>query len=264
VQGERSLPRVIDRRYGLLALERAQCPDRATAWGMQRGRAAAPLPRWFCTTKHILRPAVVGGALLVLLPDPLAVVRLHREDQIGTGNKLFGQRARSLGIRASGQHVEAAEVLEEVFGSWASQLVGGADKENAHDELIAFDTRKWNPCSRREHLSEVRILAIDQVKSVMGLDEIKTTAYDGDPREMVGRYVNNIHNVPELVVMRKVNWDYVDWLVENGAMSLEKVIPAIQLENPSKPLADVLSTFLHEGCDLRDEMGLPQPPWLIP
>ena len=55
VQGERSLPRVVDRRYDLLALERVQRPDRATAWGMQRGRAAAPLPRWFCTTKHILR-----------------------------------------------------------------------------------------------------------------------------------------------------------------------------------------------------------------
>ncbi|NCO04094.1 MAG: hypothetical protein GW903_07890 [Alphaproteobacteria bacterium] len=47
--------RVIDRRYDLLALTWAQCPERATAWGMQRGRAAVPLPRWFCTTKHILR-----------------------------------------------------------------------------------------------------------------------------------------------------------------------------------------------------------------
>ena len=54
VQGERSLPRVIDRRYGLLALKRVRHPERAMAWGMQRGCAAAPLPRWFCTTKHIL------------------------------------------------------------------------------------------------------------------------------------------------------------------------------------------------------------------
>lgn len=48
--------RVVNRRYGWMALEWAQCPGRATAWGMQRGRAAAPLPRWFCITKHILRP----------------------------------------------------------------------------------------------------------------------------------------------------------------------------------------------------------------
>src|SRR3546814_16526942 len=39
----------------LMALKWVQCPGRATAWGMQRGRAAAPLPRWFCITKHLLR-----------------------------------------------------------------------------------------------------------------------------------------------------------------------------------------------------------------
>ena len=55
VQGERSLPRVIERRYVLLALAWGRSPDRATAWGMQRGYAVGPLPRWFCTTKHILR-----------------------------------------------------------------------------------------------------------------------------------------------------------------------------------------------------------------
>src|SRR3546814_15394712 len=38
-----------------MALKWVQCPGRATAWGMQRGRAAAPLPRWFCITKHLLR-----------------------------------------------------------------------------------------------------------------------------------------------------------------------------------------------------------------
>lgn len=51
VQGERSLPRVFDRRYGLLVLKWAQRPERATAWGMQRGRAAVPLPR--CTKGKI-------------------------------------------------------------------------------------------------------------------------------------------------------------------------------------------------------------------
>jgi len=54
VQGERSLPRVIDRRYGLLALKWVQRPERATAWGMQRGRAAVPLPRWYCKLKIFL------------------------------------------------------------------------------------------------------------------------------------------------------------------------------------------------------------------
>jgi len=75
VQGERSLPRVgfkgghdsphdpwfgaggegrlqalrvVDRRYDLLAQEWVQCPDGATAWGMQRGRAASPLAKMCC------------------------------------------------------------------------------------------------------------------------------------------------------------------------------------------------------------------------
>jgi len=30
---------------------------KARAWGMQRGRAASPLAKWFCTTKHILQSA---------------------------------------------------------------------------------------------------------------------------------------------------------------------------------------------------------------
>ena len=72
--------------------------------------------------------AVVGGALLVLLSDPLAVMRLHREDQIGAGNKLFGQRPWRVGIRSGRKHLEARQALEQVFGGRASQLVGGADE----------------------------------------------------------------------------------------------------------------------------------------
>ena len=55
MQGERSLPRVIDRRYDLLALERVQYPERAMAGGMQRERAAGSLAKIRCTTPHILR-----------------------------------------------------------------------------------------------------------------------------------------------------------------------------------------------------------------
>jgi len=45
VQGERSLPRVVDRRYGLLALKWGQSPARAKAGGMQRERAAGSLAK---------------------------------------------------------------------------------------------------------------------------------------------------------------------------------------------------------------------------
>ena len=64
MQGERSLPRVVDRRYDLLALEWVQRPERATAWGMQRGRAASPLAKMCCSTTHILRALL--SAILTL------------------------------------------------------------------------------------------------------------------------------------------------------------------------------------------------------
>lgn len=34
---------------------KAQCLSHANGWGLQRGRAAAPLPRWSCITGHILQ-----------------------------------------------------------------------------------------------------------------------------------------------------------------------------------------------------------------
>ena len=42
VQGERSLPRVIDRRNGRMALERAGCPDGATGRGDATGARSGP------------------------------------------------------------------------------------------------------------------------------------------------------------------------------------------------------------------------------
>lgn len=48
--------RVVKRRY-VFWLRMAQCLIEAMAWGMQRGRAASPLAKRFCTTKHILQCA---------------------------------------------------------------------------------------------------------------------------------------------------------------------------------------------------------------
>jgi hypothetical protein len=42
-----------------LARFEALCRGSAIAWGMQRGRAAAPLPRWCGSTTHILRTALL-------------------------------------------------------------------------------------------------------------------------------------------------------------------------------------------------------------
>lgn len=86
--------------------------------------------------------------------------------------------------------------------------------------------------------------------------------YPGESGKEVGRYLTNAMGHKEIVVMRKVHWDYLDWLIERGAMRLEAVIPAIQEELPSMDLGTALMTWLSEVCDEREQMGLPQPSWL--
>lgn len=46
------------KRRTFLWCDEARCRGSATAWGMQRGRAAAPLPRLRCITPHILHVAL--------------------------------------------------------------------------------------------------------------------------------------------------------------------------------------------------------------
>lgn len=58
-EGRLQVLRVVDRRYGLLALKWVQYPERANAGGMQRERAAGSLAKRCCTTTHILRFALL-------------------------------------------------------------------------------------------------------------------------------------------------------------------------------------------------------------
>ena len=46
------------KRRTFLWCDEARCRGSATAWGMQRGRAAVPLPRLRCITPHILHVAL--------------------------------------------------------------------------------------------------------------------------------------------------------------------------------------------------------------
>lgn len=48
------------KRRTFLWCDEARCRGSATAWGMQRGRAAVHLPRLRCTTPHILHVAVTA------------------------------------------------------------------------------------------------------------------------------------------------------------------------------------------------------------
>ena len=77
MQGERSLPRVVDRRYDLWLLNGFNAQEEPQAGGMQRGRGAGPLAKLFCTTKHSLRSD---------LTEPLVsrgghVLQTYRQDQ---------------------------------------------------------------------------------------------------------------------------------------------------------------------------------------
>jgi hypothetical protein len=86
--------------------------------------------------------------------------------------------------------------------------------------------------------------------------------YPGESGKPVGRYLTNAMGVKEIVVMRKVHWDYLDWLIERGAGDLSEVITAIQEEQPSMELGEALMTYLSEVCALREELGAAQPSWL--
>ena len=86
--------------------------------------------------------------------------------------------------------------------------------------------------------------------------------FPAESGQLVGRHLTNAMGYKESVVMRKVHWDYLDWLIERGAMRLEAVISSIQEEQPSMELGEALMTWLSEVCEDREELGLPQPTWL--
>lgn len=58
-RGRNAPPERMKRRT-FLWCDEARCRGSATAWGMQRGRAAVPLPRLRCITPHILHVAVTA------------------------------------------------------------------------------------------------------------------------------------------------------------------------------------------------------------
>ena len=86
--------------------------------------------------------------------------------------------------------------------------------------------------------------------------------YPGESGQLVGRYLTNAMGHKETVVMRKVHWDYMDWLIERGAMRIDAVISSVQEEQPSMELGEALMTWLSEVCNDREELNLPQPSWL--
>ncbi len=78
VQGERSLPRVIDRRYGLLALKGVRYPEKQLPEGCNGSAQRTPLSRWCCSTTHILHSSLYRILLDVGLLAQLIVGRVFQ------------------------------------------------------------------------------------------------------------------------------------------------------------------------------------------
>ena len=107
----------------------------------------------------------VGWALLELLPDVLAMVVFHDDDQIDAGNKLFGQRGRRVRIRASRHRLDARVVPEDIFGGRASQLVGGANEQDFHGGNYSA----WRCAAESPFLVVVKVFNLHQLDFIVGI-----------------------------------------------------------------------------------------------
>lgn len=97
----------------------------------------------------------------------------------------------------------------------------------------------------------------------MGLLEIRTEVYIGDPHELLGRFVVNAFGQKESIVMPKLHWDYLDWLVSIGS-DMDDYIKNCDRERGDVPLGDALQSWLYYAYESREEDGLPRPSWLPP
>ena len=63
--------------------------------------------------------------------------------------------------------------------------------------------------------------------------------------------------------MQKVFWDYLDWLLDTGAIiDLDLVLQALDHERGNRALGEALASYLYEAAEYRTDLGLPNPPWL--
>ena len=88
------------KRRTFLWCDEARCRGSATAWGMQRGRAAAPLPRLWCITPHILHVALNGVAAAILCTSSGRDPR-NEKLALRPGSSLFRKTKRNFLSRIS-------------------------------------------------------------------------------------------------------------------------------------------------------------------
>lgn len=95
----------------------------------------------------------------------------------------------------------------------------------------------------------------------MGLEDFDFEEYPGDPNELLGRYVTDVFGEKQNIVMPKIHWDYLDWLVSMGN-DMDGYIKDCDRDRGSVPLGDALQSWLHFALEDRDEKGLPRPGWM--
>ena len=82
-----------------------------------------------------------------------------------------------------------------------------------------------------------------------------------NPERLVERRLTNASGVQEIVTLKKIQWDYLDWLENKGA-NIERYIRNCSAGNPDKSLSEALEWWIYWAYVEREEQGLPRPYWL--
>lgn len=97
----------------------------------------------------------------------------------------------------------------------------------------------------------------------MGLENIDDQFYSGDPYEQIGRHIPAGGGAVEVIVCDKLVWDYIDWLIERGATSMESIMAVLDEYRKDHDVSALLADYIYQSAEHRSEMGLPQPDWLL-
>lgn len=86
-----------------------------------------------------------------------------------------------------------------------------------------------------------------------------------EARQKIGRYVTNAMGVAEVIVMDRLSWEYLDWLIANSPPGeIEEWIADCDREREDVGFGPALQSWLYWEYQWREKEGLPRPDWLPP
>lgn len=97
----------------------------------------------------------------------------------------------------------------------------------------------------------------------MNLIECAENLYPNDPCELIGRHMTNALGAEEIVTMRRIQWDYFDWL-EGHCVDMIRFVYECEMSNPNSSLSDALQCWIYDAFVLRERKGHERPNWLEP